>query len=129
MTSRCISIAIGPHVVYWCDRKKEDVMRALLTAATMLASVTVAGAVTIIDDTRADETLLVYATEYLKDPVSAQFRKLRETDMAVCGEINARNEFGGYTGFVWFYVTKGIPFTGTGYDGFGYDMYVDACGA
>lgn len=39
-------------------------------------------------------------TNSLKDPQSAQFRNLtvHEGD-AICGEVNARNSFGGYAGF------------------------------
>ena len=42
----------------------------------------------------------------LKDPESAQFRNLRSGkpdasgDYMICGEVNAKNELGGYTGFV-----------------------------
>jgi hypothetical protein len=39
----------------------------------------------------------------LDDPVSAQIRKLvrsKTKDLIVCGEINAKNRFGGYVGFI-----------------------------
>lgn len=39
----------------------------------------------------------------LKDPLSAQFRNVRLVDYAggkvVCGEVNAKNSYGGYVGF------------------------------
>ena len=40
----------------------------------------------------------------LKDPDAAQFRDVRanyteEFDVVACGRVNAKNEFGGYTGF------------------------------
>jgi hypothetical protein len=35
----------------------------------------------------------------LKDPSSAQFRNLRYVEPYVCGEVNAKNSFGGYVGF------------------------------
>jgi hypothetical protein len=39
-----------------------------------------------------------------RDPSSAQFRNVwAMEDMAVCGEVNARNGFGGYSGFVPFF--------------------------
>lgn len=42
--------------------------------------------------------------ERLKDPESARFRNetVREDrdETIVCGEVNAKNSFGGYTGFV-----------------------------
>jgi len=40
----------------------------------------------------------------LKDPASAQFRNLRKNFNGVCGEVNAKNAFGGYTGFKTFEV-------------------------
>lgn len=42
----------------------------------------------------------------LKDPSSAQFRNLRTSTVLpgyVCGEMNAKNSFGGYVGFISFY--------------------------
>jgi len=43
-------------------------------------------------------------TSELIDPASAQFREVTDFGSHVCGEVNARNSFGGYTGFVRFYV-------------------------
>lgn len=40
----------------------------------------------------------------MKDPGSAQFRGLERFDGLVCGEVNARNSYGGYVGFQPFYV-------------------------
>ena len=38
--------------------------------------------------------------EELKDPESAKFRKLKATDgNSFCGQVNAKNSYGGYTGF------------------------------
>jgi hypothetical protein len=54
----------------------------------------------------------------LKDPDSAQFRNITVEDQATfdpkvpgiaCGEVNARNSFGGYTGYVDFMVVAGVP--------------------
>lgn len=46
----------------------------------------------------------------LLDPASAQFRDLYVTQTgdarALCGEINAKNSYGAYTGFRPFYATK-----------------------
>jgi hypothetical protein len=41
----------------------------------------------------------------LKDPESARFKNLkaREDGMYLCGEVNAKNSFGGYVGFRRFY--------------------------
>jgi len=42
----------------------------------------------------------------LNDPESAQFRNVRIHEFgSVCGEVNARNRFGGYVGFRYFEVS------------------------
>ncbi|MGE0347705.1 hypothetical protein [Hydrogenophaga sp.] len=42
----------------------------------------------------------------LKDPASTQFRDVRVVSHAdgslVCGELNSKNSYGGYAGFVYF---------------------------
>lgn len=38
----------------------------------------------------------------LKDPASAQFRNVKSKGYSVCGEVNAKNGFGGYTGYTRF---------------------------
>jgi len=43
----------------------------------------------------------------LIDPESAQFRQLRVDANLVCGEVNARNRLGGYTGFEPFVISHG----------------------
>lgn len=54
---------------------------------------------------RAPEYIIVQQAEIkkrLKDPESAQFRNSAFYDSrvpVVCGEVNSRNSFGGYTGF------------------------------
>ena len=57
------------------------------------------------------ETALAQAAvaNRLRDPMSAQFREvtgyaLPDGGRIVCGELNARNGFGGYNGFAPFYV-------------------------
>lgn len=43
----------------------------------------------------------------LRDPLSAQYRNIRPAPKhqnMVCGEMNAKNAYGGYVGFVPFYV-------------------------
>ena len=50
----------------------------------------------------ADEMCIrdrVWVKAKLKDPDSAQFRNLQYTPPFVCGEVNAKNSFGGYNGF------------------------------
>ncbi len=44
----------------------------------------------------------------LKDPDSASFRNERRGKMAVCGEVNAKNSFGGYVGYRRFVATAGF---------------------
>lgn len=49
--------------------------------------------------------------ERLKDPESVQWRDVyvsRFAEAAVCGQVNARNSFGGYTGFKQFIVVSGL---------------------
>ncbi len=49
------------------------------------------------------EQLKQLVTEHLKDPSSATFRNLTltqgESGLALCGEVNSKNSFGGYTGY------------------------------
>ena len=49
----------------------------------------------------------------LKDPESAQFRNLRINGVDLCGEVNAKNSFGGYTGFkrFWVFMIEPYPVT------------------
>lgn len=48
------------------------------------------------------------ASEGLRDPSSAQFRKLRAGTDVVCGEINGKNGFGAYAGFKPFIYSNGL---------------------
>ncbi len=50
----------------------------------------------------------------LSDPESAQFRNIKNVGTHICGEVNAKNRFGGYTGYRRFaYVMEGsIGLTG-----------------
>ena len=64
-------------------------------------------------DRRADDVLLIKKFQEtllnrLKDPSSAQFRdvKLNQRRDALCGMVNSKNAFGGYTGFSGFVVTE-----------------------
>lgn len=43
-----------------------------------------------------------------RDPSSAQFRNIKEGTEATCGEVNAKNAFGAYTGFREFAYRGGI---------------------
>ncbi len=47
-------------------------------------------------------------TNLLKDPESAQWKNIRDGQGgSVCGEVNAKNSLGGYTGFKKFLVMDG----------------------
>lgn len=52
----------------------------------------------------------------LKDPTSAQFRdlKLNHRREALCGMVNSKNGFGGYTGFSAFVATETKAYLSTG---------------
>jgi hypothetical protein len=52
-------------------------------------------------------------TAKLKDPSSAQFRNVQDKGSGlVCGEVNAKNGFGGYGGFEKFKVQSGAVVIG-----------------
>jgi hypothetical protein len=54
-----------------------------------------------------------FIAEQLKDPGSAQFRNVVDRGELVCGEVNAKNSFGGYGGYKPFLAEK----TNRGWDG------------
>lgn len=64
-------------------------------------------------DQAAIEQAQTAVTRELTDPGSAQFRDVfayaKADKWIVCGEINAKNKFGGYVGFKRFYVSDGRP--------------------
>lgn len=53
---------------------------------------------------KENETMKIVKST-LKDPESAEFRNVK----GYCGEVNAKNSYGGYTGFDKFYVSDQIP--------------------
>lgn len=60
-------------------------------------------------------------TDKLRDPKAAQYRNMRLVDhgrgkVSICGEVNARNGYGGYGGFE--------PFALTAYPNGGWSRYV-----
>lgn len=71
-------------------------------------------------------------TADLRDPASAQFRKMVRLvsdagDEAYCGEVNSKNGYGGYVGFVGFYYNPGVSERVMRADGDGADpLMVDA---
>lgn len=50
------------------------------------------------DDAEKIEQVKSAVLEQLKDPESAQFSNVRVVGGLVCGEVNAKNSFGGYVG-------------------------------
>ena len=71
-----------------------------------------------VEKDTAEELLLIVRSS-LKDPESAKFRDIKiaikpydvtgtKTAYAICGEVNAKNSYGGYTGFEGFVVENNI---------------------
>ena len=73
--------------------------------ASMVAVLVLVGSgVALAQDTDPDiETAKALVVADFKDPASAQFRDITTGTLDgvvyVCGEVNARNSYGGYTGF------------------------------
>lgn len=71
---------------------------------------------TACDSLEADAKTAVASR--LKDPGSAQFRNLRVVEQvagqdAVCGEVNGKNSYGGYSGFEEFVYKGGSVYIGS----------------
>lgn len=91
-------------------------MKYVVIAATLLFSGT-ALAQTLIDDPQdvdkalADRIVVAVADNFT-DPVATQIRRLRPSDThkgTICGEVNTKNQYGGYVGFAPF---RYLPDTG-----------------
>lgn len=81
-----------------------------LAVAALLAASPAQARQPTADEAATIEAALAATRAELKDPESARFRNLRAFMqgnglMAVCGEVNAKNSYGGYIGFQ--------PFTAT----------------
>lgn len=64
----------------------------------------------------------------LKDPDSAQFRNLAASEDVVCGEVNAKNAFGGYVGHTRFiYVGTSVMMEQPDDGGFFAKMWGSTC--
>ncbi len=77
-------------------------LRKLITYAIIIGLAVVTLKLFFGADEFADAKARVAAQ--LKDPASAEFKDINQVGDRVCGEVNARNSFGGYTGFVPFYI-------------------------
>lgn len=83
-------------------------MRFVLAAALLISAVSVHA-----DDTRVymlKNKAQELVKERLKDADSAKFQKLSPHTLSnggivICGEVNSKNKYGGYTGFQKFYST------------------------
>lgn len=82
-------------------------MRATVSAILFLLSSNIIFAQTVTDGSEGSitsgemEGLMKVLPEFLKDPTSVQISKLhkdKDNGDYVCGMINAKNSFGGYTG-------------------------------
>ncbi len=65
--------------------------------------------------------------DQMKDPESAKFRNLTSSrNSNVCGEVNAKNSYGGYVGFKRFLALNGVVFMDDGGSGF-IDLWMKIC--
>ncbi len=51
------------------------------------------------------EKAKIYISHYMKDPDSVKFRSIVVNNESVCGEVNAKNSYGAYIGYVSFHVS------------------------
>ena len=91
-------VACGPSAQHLKEQAKQQDKAVLLARMEALKKA----------ETAEIERYKAKAAENLKDPASAQFRalKLIPGNDALCGQINAKNSFGGYVGFRAFSVTS-----------------------
>ena len=83
---------------------KKNILLALLLASLLAACNKAADSSSASASPSINESMEEQAKQaissVLKDPGSAQFRNIREVSGGVlCGEVNAKNELGGYVGF------------------------------
>lgn len=75
----------------------------VIWGTTMLAALALSACKPAVDPAIANAQDSVRSL--LRDPSSAQFQKMESfPGPEVCGEVNAKNAFGGYVGFTRFYV-------------------------
>lgn len=53
-------------------------------------------------DWREKRDAMAAVESYMVDPDSAKFRNVTKDGIEVCGEVNAKNRMGGYTGYTHF---------------------------
>ncbi|WP_420722498.1 hypothetical protein [Hwanghaeella sp. LZ110] len=105
----CFSLVTQPT---WAKSVKEASI-AVFESTAKLGSTTFTE---FNDDAAKIEEAKAAVLSVLKDPESAQFRNVFITTptqgTAVCGEVNAKNSYGGFTGFQYF-ITGGLRGFGT----------------
>lgn len=79
-------------------------MKSVILALGLLAYASQAPAATKAELIKASQEAV---REQMKDPESARFRNMKVYDITVCGEVNAKNSYGGYNGFKRFFVLGG----------------------
>jgi hypothetical protein len=90
---------------------KKILVVTLLVASTLAAARDDTAIVAKADDEAVIAAAKVVVASGLKDPDSAQFRNIfvrqGKTKRAICGEVNAKNSYGGYIGYRTFTVLEG----------------------
>lgn len=82
--------------------------RAAMLLLTLSGS---ANAYTITDKSEgASDDILSKIADSFADPAAVQFRRLHLKNGTVCGEVNAKNGFGAYTGYAEFFTDDGWLF-------------------
>ena len=84
----------------------------LIATLTLIASC--AGAQVIVDSSGEQmdpgklRAMMAEVTRHFRDPSSALFRALDDLgEGGICGEVNAKNAYGGYNGFALFHYKDG----------------------
>ncbi|MGI9375177.1 MAG: hypothetical protein ACR2PC_03605 [Tsuneonella suprasediminis] len=88
----------------------EPAMNEAIKGAVIVGVITVAVVVLWGSDFFGDKHTNVKkaVSEHLRDPLSAQFRNLKESKTATCGEVNGKNAFGSYSGIREFVYRNGV---------------------
>lgn len=106
-------------------------MRTLITTAavTLLAAPALAASATSakVPDSAKVALVRAFVANSLKDPESARFRGVKVKWENVCGEVNAKNSYGGYVGYRRFYAIDSVDVHMEG-DRFSEDQWDRFCG-
>lgn len=80
----------------------KEISKAALLLSLITTFASVAGCIFSGEEDDAKDSV----KEILIDPESATFRNILVSEAGVCGEVNAKNSFGGYTGYKIFFYSK-----------------------